>query len=108
MRTPLIVLLSPVFNDQLSFPSIGKHPPIQTFPSKRAIETLDERILPRAAGRDVQRATLLIAQPLLQRVGNKLWTIIAAQISRRTPQQEQPIQHTNDLTGGNRAGNVNG
>ncbi len=42
MRTMLIVLLSPVFNDPVGFLSVSNQPPIQTFHAKRPIEALNK------------------------------------------------------------------
>ena len=68
----MIVLLPPLLNDDLRLMTSGKKLAVEAFSPKRAVETLNEWIFPRAAGLDVQGIALPIAQPLLQRVGDKL------------------------------------
>ena len=84
----LIILLPPLLDNNLCLRSIGEQPPIQTFSAKYPVEALDERVLPRTAGRDIQRVAVPILQPLLKGVGNEFRAIVAAQIVRRTTQQE--------------------
>lgn len=84
----MIVLLPPLFNDDLSFMAIGKDPTVKTFTAKGAVEALNEGILPRTAGGDVDRAALAVAQPLLKGVGNELRTIVTAKVVGCASQQE--------------------
>ena len=103
----MIVLLPPILNHDLGLMTVGENPAIQTFSSKLAVETLNKRVLPRAAGLDVHRLALAIPQPLLQSVSNKLRTIIAAQVLRRAAQQKEPFQLLDDLARRNGAGDMN-
>lgn len=56
----MIILLPPSFNHLLSFLPTGKDPSIETVAAKRAVETLDERVLLGAAGLDIKRLTIAI------------------------------------------------
>src|SRR5829696_8859329 len=84
----------------------GKDPAIETIAPKRPIEALDEGILLGAARRDVERVALTVMQPLLERIGDELWAIIAAEVGRCASKQNQPFQDLNDLTRRNGAGDM--
>ena len=75
VRTTMIVLLAPVLDDNLCFMPVGKDPAIQTFAAKRAVETLDEGILPGTARRNVHGVAVTVTQPLLKGVGDELWPL---------------------------------
>src|SRR4051794_24410884 len=98
MWTAKIVLLPPLFNHHLRLMPAGKDPAIETIRAKSSVETLDEGILPRAARRDVERVAMTVTQPLLERIGDELWTIIAAEVGRCASKQNQPFQNLNNLT----------
>ena len=103
----MIVLLSPIFNDDLCLMPVGEDPAIETFSAKLTVEALDKRVLPWTTGLDVQGAALPIAQPLLQGVGDKFRTIVAAQVVGCAPQQKEPFQLLDDLARRDGAGDVN-
>ncbi len=65
MWATVIVLLPPILNHNLGLVPVDEDPAIQTFAAKLAVETLNERVFPGAAGLDVQRVALAIPQPLL-------------------------------------------
>ena len=94
----MIVLLPPLFSDNLRLMTIGENPAVETVSSKCSVETLDKRILPRTVRLDVQPLARLVLQPLLQGIRNELRAIVAAHIVRRSSKQKQPLQLLNNLT----------
>ena len=68
--------MSPLLNQLTGFTPVHKPILIQTLGSKFANETLNKRVLPGAAGRNVKRLTVLFRQPGLDAPGNKLRAII--------------------------------
>ena len=108
MRTSVNVLLTPVFGYQLGFPAVGKEPKVQTFAAQRAVETLDEGVLPGAARCNLHSVAAAVAQPILKGIGDALRAVVATQMVGSAPQQEEPLQELNDLARGDGAGDVDG
>ena len=66
------------------------------------METLDEAILPRTAGLDIDRHNLVGGQPSLDFLGDKLGTIVTAQIGGRSVFGDgppDPFEHIAALRG---------
>lgn len=89
MRTPMIVLLPPLFSDNLCLMTVSENPAVETVSSKCSVETLDKRILPGTAGLDVQGLARLVLQPLLQGIRNELRAIIAAPKSKPKKDEDE-------------------
>lgn len=76
MRPLLVVLVAVVFDDD---PSLGQAPElfaVQALVPEAAVEGLDEAVLPRAAGLDVDRPDLGFGQLVLELLGDKLRAIV--------------------------------
>src|SRR5690606_13318343 len=104
----MIIFLTPLFDNRLCFLPIRKDPTVQTLSAERAVEALDEGILPRATGFDIERVAVLLPQPSLQGKGNKLRTVVTAQVARCAAHQKQPCQNLDDVTGRDGACDMNG
>src|SRR6202012_4824613 len=83
VRPLRVIVEAPLFNDNPRLPQAAKDFPVQTFVPQLVVETLDVSVLPRRARRDVDRLDVLILQPVLDRVSDELWTVVAAQVQRR-------------------------
>ena len=83
MRSLLVVLVAVVLDDD---PGLRQGPElfaVQAFVPEATVEGLDEAILPRAAGLDVDRPDLGCGQPLLELLGDKLRSIVGTDVLRR-------------------------
>ena len=78
MRPGRVVFLTEVFNDH---PSLGQGPelfPVETLVPEAAVEAFHEAIFPRVGRGDVDGLDLLVGQPALEIVGDKLRAVVGA------------------------------
>jgi hypothetical protein len=79
---PVIVVLAPVvLNDDAGFGQGPELLPLEALVAQASTETLDEAVLPRTAGLDIDRLDLIGGQPLLDFLGDKLGAIVTSQLS---------------------------
>ena len=93
VRPLFIVRSSPVFHDELGLRQRAKRFAIEQLVTQTAVERLDKTILPRTARLDVQRRGAGVLEPMLNRIGDELTAVVAAQMLRpRAALLEQPCQ----------------
>ena len=63
MRAVVIVLVSPILSDLLSFLYVDKHIAVKALCPELTDEAFDVRVLPGAARRDVDGLALTLSQP---------------------------------------------
>lgn len=76
MWSEAVVRIHKVIQDHLSLGYTIEQVAIQTFGFQGADESLNERVLPGTAQRDVERLAALIRQPLLDAVGHELRAVV--------------------------------
>jgi hypothetical protein len=86
VRSPRVVLHSPLLYHHLRFFQRVENLPIQTLISQLPVKTFAVAVLPRASGFNVQRPGSYLAQPLPQLLGHELWSV-----SRETLQCYHPF-----------------
>ncbi len=64
MRTLLVIVLPPTFDDYFRFPQIIEPFHVQAFIAQSAVEAFSFGILPRATRFDIKRANLFLAEPI--------------------------------------------
>ena len=92
MGAKVIVLLSPILDDASGFLQGVEQIAIHTFLSEFADEALNVSIFPGTAGGDIDRLATLRCQPVLYLVGNKLWTIVTADVLGCAINKKEPIK----------------
>jgi hypothetical protein len=101
-------MLAEIFDDLTGLVSVQEQLHIQAFIAKFSVEGFREGVLPRAARLDIEGCNALVRQPLLQGLGDELGTVVTAQEPRGAVLCDQEFQHSDHLTGIERAGNLNG
>ena len=80
----MVVLAAIVLNNYASFGQCPELLPVEALVAEASMETLDEAILPRTAGLDIDRLLDLIGgQPSLDFLGDKLGTVVTPQVGGR-------------------------
>ncbi len=76
MRSDLIVVATPLLDDDPGLAERIEDLPVQQFVTHAGVEALDVSVLPRAPGRDVRGRSANTSDPLLDSLGNELWAIV--------------------------------
>lgn len=76
MRTLLIIVSSPLLDDDLGFPERAEDLTVEQFIPQPGVEALDISILPGASWRDVGRACANSRDPLLNSFSDELRTVV--------------------------------
>jgi len=97
VRPVLVVLLPPRLHYLLSFPYVGKQIPAQTLLPQLVVKALYVWVLPRATRGDVDRATLLLPEPLPHHLGHEFRPVVAPNVLGHPVGEEQPVPHRNHL-----------
>src|SRR6478609_5247925 len=84
VRPVLVVLAAVVLNDYAGFGQRPELLPVEALVAQASMEALDEAILPRTAGLDIDRLDLIGGQPSLDFLGDKLGTIVTPQVGGRS------------------------
>lgn len=84
VRPVMVVLAAVVLNDYAGFGQRPELLPVEALVAQASMETLDEAILPRTAGLDIDRLDLIGGQPSLDFLGDKLGTIVTPQVGGRS------------------------
>lgn len=82
MRTDVVVVLTPGFDDDTGLGTAAKPLQRQALVAEFAIEALVVGILPWLARVDQRRLDVLLGEPLQNRVADELGSIVRAQIAR--------------------------
>ena len=88
---------APAFDDDLGFAQGVEDLAVEELVAQARIETLDEAVLPRAARRDVGGLCADCADPILHRLGDKLWAVVRPDMPGDTAQDEQVGEHVDDV-----------
>ena len=80
VRPVMVVLAAVVLHDYAGFGQRPELLPVEALVAQASMETLDEAILPRTAGLDIDRLDLVGGQPSLDFLGDKLGTIVTLQV----------------------------
>ena len=80
----MVVLAAVVLHDYAGFGQRPELLPVEALVAQASMETLDEAILPRTAGLDIDRLDLVGGQPSLDFLGDKLGTIVTPQVGGRS------------------------
>jgi len=93
-----MIIIQPIsFYKHLGLTDIAKGLTIEKLILKVTIERLAIGIFPRAAWLNIQRTDTRIAEPPLDGIGNKLRTIVTADISRCPSNRKQIFQGCHDI-----------
>ena len=92
MRAHLVVSSTPILDDHLGFRPGAKPLHGETFVPEFAVEALDHAILPGLAGINQGNLETLIRHPALERLGDKLRTVVRTQMMRRPAFADQARQ----------------
>src|SRR5579862_1332585 len=96
MRSNLVVVPPPCFDDDLGFSARTKPFQAQTLVAEFAVKALRDAILPRLAGLDQCRADPLRDDPGQECLGYELGSVIASQEARCAALAHQARQHFDD------------
>src|SRR5262249_1782624 len=88
---------APAFDDDLRLAQCVEDLAVEQLVAQPGIKTLDEAVLPGAAGRDVGRLCPDGADPLLDRLGNELRAVIGTDMPRNAAKDEQVGEHIDDV-----------
>lgn len=108
MRPHLVVMLPPVFDDDLGFQTVPEPLHRQAFIPELPIEAFRRAVLPRLAGINQRAFYPSFRHPLQERSADKLRTIVATQVTRRTAHADEPGQYVDDPPGADRSCHVDG
>lgn len=82
MGSVVVVVVSPVFEDDAGFEEVGEVLDVEAFVSEAAVERLDPAVLPGGARLDAGGVGGRVPAPVPQRVGGELGTVVHAQMGR--------------------------
>jgi len=97
VRPELIIVPQPHVRQNLSLKHAPKKVHVQKLVPNLAVETLDERVLPRTPRLDIQSLAATLEQPILDPLRDELRTIVAPQIRGGAPLRKQRSQTIDDL-----------
>jgi hypothetical protein len=80
VRTTFILFNTPAFQDHANFVQIAEEFAVKAFIAQLVVKAFNMPVFPRAPRLDVERLDFLSLQPVLNAVGDKLGTIVAAQV----------------------------
>jgi hypothetical protein len=80
VRTTLIVFETPALQDNACFAQVAEEFAVQAFIAQLIVKALNTAVLPGACWLDIERLDFLSLQPVLHAVGNKLGSVVAAQM----------------------------
>src|SRR5260370_35795369 len=66
------------------------------------MEAFDIGLFPGCSGLDISASDPLALEPVLNRLGNELWSIVAAQVLRRAITLDRCLQHRDRINGPDR------
>ena len=102
MRANVVVVVAPVSEDDARFAQSVEHFAVEALDPEAAVETLGITILPGAARINVDRFDIVFTQPVLNRSGDELRSVVASDELGRSIQRdrflEQP-EHIGRLNG---------
>ena len=81
---------------------------VEELVAELVVEALDVGVLPRGAGADVERADRLRLQPIPDGVGDELWAVVAAQVTRRPAPGHDLSDDRDHVLGAQAPGRVQG
>ena len=96
VRPVMVVLAAVVLNDYAGFGQRPEMLPVEALVAEASMETLDEAILPRTAGLDIDRLDLVGGQPSLDCLGDKLGTIALQQVGGRSVLGDGPPERVSE------------
>jgi len=97
VRAHEIVFIPKVLDDHTG---LGERPellPVEALVAEAAVEGFDEAILPRAARIDVDGLDLVLGQPALEFLGNKLRAVVGADVFGGAVQGDGAADQLNDI-----------
>src|ERR1700751_2798749 len=108
MRPVLIIFVSPLLQNESGFQQGAEDLSVQAFVAQLVVEAFDIGLFPRRSGSDISAFDPLALEPVLNRLGNELWAIIAAQVLGRAITLDRCLQHSDRINGLDRVASVNG
>jgi hypothetical protein len=99
MRPALIILDSPLFDNDAGFQQRAKDFPIQTFIAQLVMEALDEGLLPRRPWLDVDGFDVVIGHPISDSVSDELRAVVAAQMFGQSVAVDRCLDHGDGIDG---------
>ena len=97
MRPPLVEKLAPLLDEHLGFGTAAEPLAIQQLVAQLAVETFNEAVLPRAAGRDEGRTDRRITQPAHHLGHRKFRPVVGPNDRWLAVQPHQPRPHKNHV-----------
>jgi hypothetical protein len=91
VRPMMVVLAAVVLDDHSGFGQSPKLLAVEALVPEASMEALDEAVLPGAARLDVDRLDRVGRQPALDLLGDKLRTVVAAQVGRSSVFRDGPF-----------------
>ena len=104
----LVVFNSPLLQDEPGLQQGGEDLSVQAFIAQLVVEAFNTGLFPGCSGLDISASDRLTLEPVLNGLGNKLWSIIAAQVFGRAITVDRCLQHRDRINGPDRVANVNG
>jgi len=106
MRSDLVVVATPGFDDDLRLGATPEPFERQAFVAELAVEAIVVTVLPRLSGVDVGGLDLLLGEPLQDCLTDELRAVVRAQEARCTVLGDEPGEDLDDATRADQAGNV--
>ena len=93
MRSNVIEVTTPAFDDDAAFDSVAKPLDRQAFVAELSIEAFIGAVLPWFARIDQRSFDVLVGEPFENRVADKLRTVVRTQMARCAVRREQARKH---------------
>jgi hypothetical protein len=72
---------------------------VQAFVAQLVVEAFDIGLFPGCSGLDISASDPLALEPVLNRLGNELWSIVATQVLRRAITLDHCLQYRDRING---------
>ena len=99
MRTEGVVLPAPTIGQALGLSHRGEQLGIEKLIPEPAVERFGKAVLPRRSWLDLGRSAAAALAPALERVGNELRPVVAADERRCRVEAGEPLQHSHHVLG---------
>src|SRR5260370_41376728 len=97
-----------MLQNECEFQQGGEDFSVQAFVTHLVMEAFDIGLFPGCSGLDISASDPLALEPVLNRLGNELWSIVAAQLLSRAITLDCCLQHRDRINNPHRSASVNG
>src|SRR5438552_18735577 len=97
MRSLIVILIAPLLKDDLRFEQTAEEFAVKALVAQLVVEAFDVAVLPRASRFDVDGFYFILLEPVLNRIGDELGAVVAAQMVGPAVSLEGRLHYGDDI-----------